>query len=58
MNTLTAQSNNYILMFRIFTGVEYNRELGFSWQMRNDGRAHVSNETFAIFDSYTNFFKD
>lgn len=55
MSTLTGHSNNYMLMFRIFRSVDYNQEFGFSWQIRNDGRANVSNETFALLDNYRHF---
>lgn len=55
MNTATVHSNTYMLMVRIFRSVSFNSEVGFSWQVRNDGRGKVSNETFAIFDSFNNF---
>ena len=55
INTLTAHSNNYILMFRIFRNVDYNSEFGFSWQIRNDGRLNITNETIALIDDYRRF---
>ncbi|NEU09509.1 hypothetical protein GZH53_14380 [Flavihumibacter sp. R14] len=55
INTITAQSNNYVLMFKIFTNVDYDREIGFAWQVVDHGRALVTNETLAIFDSYRLF---
>ena len=55
MNTITAHTNTYMLMLKIFTSVDYDTEIGFSWQVRNDGRANVTNETLAIFDSYRLF---
>lgn len=58
MNTVSAHTNSYILMLRIFSNVNYNREIGFSWQMRNEGKASVSNETLAIFDNYALFTED
>lgn len=58
MNTLTAHTNSYMLMLRIFSNVNYNREIGFSWQMRNEGKVNVSNETLAIFDNYALFTED
>jgi hypothetical protein len=55
MNNISAHSNTYMFMLRIFRAVGYNSEVGFSWQIRNDGRGKVSNETFAIFDTYDRF---
>lgn len=55
LNSVYGQSNTYMLMARIFRGVEYNSELGFSWQIRSEGRGSVTNETFAIFDNFSNF---
>ncbi len=57
MSTITAATNTYMIMFRIFNTVEYNREMGFSWQIRNDGRVNITNETFAILDDF-NLFTD
>lgn len=54
-NTLTFNSNNYIAMLRILKAVRNNQEMGISWQIRNDGRAEITNETFAIFDDYRVF---
>lgn len=54
-NTLTFNSNNYIAMFRMLKSVKNNQEMGISWQIRNDGRAEITNETFAIFDDYRVF---
>lgn len=55
VNTLVATSNTYVAMFRIFRAVRYNREAGFAWQIRSDGRIRVTNETLAIFDNYRLF---
>ena len=55
MNTLSLNSNNYIAMFRILKAVKKYKEMGISWQIRNDLRASVTNEVFAIFDDYRAF---
>jgi len=55
MNTLTFSSNNYIAMLRMLKAVKKYKEVGISWQIRNDGRAQVTNEFFAIFDDYRVF---
>jgi len=54
-NNITLHSNNYVAMFRMLKSVKKYREMGLSWQIRNDGRAEVSNEIFAIFDAYRIF---
>ena len=54
-NLITATSNNYMLMIRIFKSVEYNQEIGFSWQIRNEGRGNLTNATFSILDDYRVF---
>jgi hypothetical protein len=51
-NTLTLNSNNYVATLRMLKSVKKYQEMGLSWQIRNDGRAEVSNEIFAIFDDY------
>lgn len=55
LNILTLNSNNYIAMFRVLKAVKKYREMGVSWQVRNDGRARVTNELFAVFDDYRRF---
>ncbi len=56
-NTLAFNTNTYILMFRILKAVKNYQEMGFSWQIRNDARMDITNETFAIFDD-RRLFKD
>jgi len=55
MNTLSLNSNNYVAMFRILKAVKKYKEMGISWQIRNDFRANITNEVFAIFDDYRVF---
>ena len=55
LNVLTLNSNNYIAMFRMLKSVKKYQEMGVSWQVRNDARAQVSNEIFAVFDDYRRF---
>ena len=54
-NSLTFHSNNYVAMLRMLKSVKKYKEIGLSWQIRNDGRAEVSNEIFAVFDDYRIF---
>lgn len=55
LNIMSLNSNNYIAMFRVLKDVKQYQEMGVSWQIRNDGRAQVTNEVFAIFDNYERF---
>ena len=57
-NKLYENSNIYLLTFRIFQSYKYNKELGFSWQMRSDAFANYSNETLVLFDDYNRFDKN
>ena len=54
-NNLTLNSNNYVAMLRMLKSVKKYKEIGLSWQIRNDGRAEVGNEVFAVFDDYRIF---
>lgn len=55
INRAFVNSNIYVATFRIFQSYKYQKELGFSWQIRTDGQANYTNENLAIFDSYTRF---
>ncbi|HEY1025435.1 MAG TPA: DUF5723 family protein [Sphingobacteriaceae bacterium] len=54
-NTLVLNSNAYLIMFKLFKDVNFNKELGFSWQLRQYSRLSATNETFAIFDDPERF---
>jgi len=54
-NKLFESSNIYLLTFRIFQSYKYNKELGFSWQVRTDAFADYTNETLVVFDDYDRF---
>lgn len=55
INTLHQNTNIYLLTLRIFKSYKYQKELGFSWQLRSDGHVDYTNETLAILDSYRRF---
>ena len=55
LNTLRLNSNNYVAMLRFLKAVKKYEEIGISWQIRNDFRARIPNEVFAIFDDYRVF---
>lgn len=54
-NKIYENSNVYLLTFRMFQSYKYNKELGFSWQVRSEGYANYTNETLVIFDDYNRF---
>jgi len=55
INTVHENVNIYLLTFRIFQSYKWQKELGFSWQLRSDGHVDYTNETLAILDSYKRF---
>ncbi|RZL40055.1 MAG: hypothetical protein EOP00_27150 [Pedobacter sp.] len=55
INHFYENTNAYILTLRIFQSYKYQKEMGFSWQIRSDSQIDYTNETLAIFDSYTRF---
>lgn len=54
-NTLLVNSNNYLLMFRVLKNVRWNRELGFSWQIRQHANIEATNETLVLLDNVRRF---
>lgn len=54
-NAVTAKGTINLFNFRIFKTVNYNRELGFSLQFKNDLKGYITDETFALLDNYHNF---
>lgn len=57
LNHFYQNSNVYVLTLRIFQSYKYQKEMGFAWQIRSDAQIDYTNETLAIFDSYTRFPK-
>ena len=58
INKVYENINIYLLTFRIFQSYKWQKELGFSWQLRSDGHIDYTNETLAILDSYKRFDYD
>jgi hypothetical protein len=54
-NKLFMSSNVYLLTFRMFQSYKYNKELGFSWQIRSDAFADYTNEALVVFGDYNRF---
>ncbi|MDQ0638786.1 hypothetical protein QF042_002351 [Pedobacter sp. W3I1] len=57
VNHFFENSNIYVAAFRLFKSYKYQKEMGFSWQMRSDANIEYTNETLAIFDSFERFNK-
>lgn len=55
VNHFYENSNIYVATFRLFKSYKYQKEMGFAWQIRSDSQIDYTNETLAIFDSYTRF---
>lgn len=54
-NHVYENSNVYVAGLRIFKSYKYQKEMGFSWQIRSDADLTYTNESLAVFDSYTRF---
>lgn len=54
-NKIDSKGIVNLFNFRIFETVNYNRELGFSLQFKDELKGYVTDETFALLDSYKNF---
>lgn len=57
INHFFENSNIYVATFRLFKSYKYQKEMGFSWQIRSDAHIDYTNETLAIFDSFERFNK-
>jgi hypothetical protein len=55
INHFFENSNIYVATFRLFKSYKYQKEMGFSWQIRSDAHVDYTNETLAIFDSFERF---
>lgn len=65
-NHFSGSANAYLLMFKVFQSLNGDTEMGFSWQMKAEGRGLVSDETAALLngtgafsgDFYNDIFND
>lgn len=55
INHFYENSNIYVATFRLFRSYKYQKEMGLAWQIRSDAHIDYTNETLALFDSYTRF---
>ncbi|MFN8406752.1 MAG: hypothetical protein U0X71_04645 [Sphingobacteriaceae bacterium] len=56
-NVVNVNANIYLLMFRVFTDVQFDQEIGFSWQLRNESRAELTNGMLILAKNH-NLFVD
>lgn len=54
-NRAYANTNIYLLTFKLFRHYKYNQEFGFAWQLRSDAILNYTNEGLAVIDSYERF---
>ena len=54
-NHLYENTNVYVVGLKIFKSYKHQKEIGFAWQIRSDIDVNYTNETLAVFDSYTRF---
>ncbi len=54
-NYIHGNVNIYLFNYRIYKTRQYNREIGFSLQLRNEGQGTTKDGVIAIFDSYKKF---
>jgi hypothetical protein len=54
-NNINLNTSLYLFTYKIFKTTNYNRELGISLKLNNEGTADIKNGTFSLLNSYTNF---
>ncbi|NCD68913.1 DUF5723 family protein [Mucilaginibacter agri] len=55
VNEAKVDANVYLAMFRIFTSLDGNQELGFAAQIKGEGNLRFNNESVALFDGGSRF---
>jgi len=53
-NTVAQNTNVYLFNLKIFNSYKYQKELGFSWQLRTDAHLNYTNETLDLLNNYRN----
>jgi hypothetical protein len=51
-NTVAQNTNVYLFNLKIFNSYKYQKELGFSWQLRTDAHLNYTNETLDLNNNY------
>ncbi|MDT3405581.1 DUF5723 family protein [Mucilaginibacter terrae] len=54
-NNMMANVNVYVGMLRMFTSMSGKQEVGLSYQIKGNGRGHVTDETIALFNGIGKF---
>jgi len=66
-NTANFNANAYLIMFKVFASLTGDEEMGFSWQLKAEGRGTFTDESVAAFNGtgsfvsgnpYTNIFNN
>ncbi len=50
--SIIGHQNVYLLAFKMYRQVKYRQEIGFSWQLRSDTRAQITNQGAILFDDF------
>ncbi|WP_428330926.1 DUF5723 family protein [Mucilaginibacter sp.] len=54
-NHANLNANAYVLMLKMFTSLNGDVEMGFSWQIKGEGKSIFTDETAAVFNGTTSF---
>src|SRR5215469_10302073 len=54
-NHATENVNAYILMYKVFTSLQGDEEMGFSWQLKSDGKALMTDASIAALNGTQSF---
>jgi hypothetical protein len=54
-NRINENANVYILMLRMFSSLNGDEEMGFSWQLKSDGKGVLTDESIAAFNGPGSF---
>lgn len=54
-NNLVYDAGLYLFSFKIFKTTNYNREIGISLKLKDEGNLNISNGTFSLLDDFSNF---
>lgn len=57
-NHFGGGANFYLLMFKAFQSLDGDTEMGFSWQLRAEGRGVISDESIALLNGTSAFVND
>lgn len=55
LNHVTENLNAYILMYKVFTNLRGDEEMGFSWQLKSDGKGLLTDASIAALNGTSSF---